>query len=109
MTWSHLMRLLPLVDCAKNMRIRKLGEVTIGCSVITLQPHHKFAYIYLKANPLMLPQDAKIETLLDSDNQDIDNFAYLLDPAIRNDLEVIEIAKPSQHNPISKPFNIVKD
>ena len=88
---------------------KETGEITIGCSVITLPPHPEFADIHTKASPLMLPQDATVDEWLDSDNQNVDSLAHLLIPAIRNNLEVIKIDKPSQHHPILKASRIAED
>jgi putative SOS response-associated peptidase YedK len=85
------------------------GEVTIGCSVITLPPHLKLENIHTKASPLMLPQDATLDAWLDPQNQNVDTFMHLLTPAIRQNLQAVEIDKPSLYRPIADPIVILKD
>lgn len=88
---------------------KETGEITIGCSVITLLPHPKLKLIHSKASPMMLPQDPTMDSWLDPDNHNIEAFQPLLAPAIKQDLEATKIDKPSSYVPIAKPFLIPHD
>lgn len=88
---------------------KQTGEVVTGCSVITLPPHPKLQNIHSKASPLMLPQDATLDAWLDPHNHDVESFQHLLQPAIRQPLEAVQIDKPSTFNPIAEPFVIEPD
>jgi putative SOS response-associated peptidase YedK len=85
------------------------GEVTLGCSIITLPPHPKLAHIHSKSSPLMLPQDDTLDAWLDPNYQQVNNFNHLLHPRIRQDLIATEINKPSLHQPIGPPSVIQRD
>lgn len=88
---------------------KKTGEVVTGCSVITLPPHEKLKTIHSKASPMMLPQDRTMDDWLNPEISDIDMFNSLLTPCIRQNLEAVQIDKPSTHNAIAKPFSIEAD
>ena len=85
------------------------GEVVTGCSVITLPPHPKLSGIHSKASPLMLPQDDTLDKWLDPNMQSPDDFNWLLQPAIRQHLQAVQIDKPSTHQPLSSPLLIKSD
>ena len=85
------------------------GEVVVGCSVITLPPHPKLQDIHSKASPLMLPQDATLDSWLDPNNQNVEAFNGLLQPAIRQNLHAVQVDKPSTHRPLSNPLLIKSD
>jgi putative SOS response-associated peptidase YedK len=93
----------------KEYTDKETGEVTLGCSVITLPPHQKLENIHTKASPLMLPQNATLDAWLDSNNQNVDSFSHLLTPTIWQDLQAVEIDKPSHYTPISEPVVIARD
>ncbi|WP_374211884.1 SOS response-associated peptidase family protein [Alteromonas gilva] len=103
-------------DCAiafaglcRDYICKDTGEVTTGCSVITLPPHPKLKDIHTKASPMMLPQDITMDDWLDAGNEDVEMFAHLLEPNIRHDLETFQIDKPSSHNSVGKAFTIHSD
>ena len=88
---------------------RHTGETTLGCSIITLPPHAKLRAIHSKSSPLMLPQDSTLDTWLDPRFTNVEQFAPLLEPAIRQDLQVTQINKPSLYQAMSESFVITKD
>jgi putative SOS response-associated peptidase YedK len=88
---------------------KRTGEITIGCSIITLPPHQKLKNIHSKASPLMLPQDETINAWLDPNNQSTERFSPLLSPAIRQNLVATQIDKPSLYNAIGEREMIAKD
>ncbi|GAC07026.1 hypothetical protein GCHA_1468 [Paraglaciecola chathamensis S18K6] len=85
------------------------GEITLGCSIITLPPHPKLMQIHRKSSPLMLPQDAILDTWLDPTYQQISEFEYLMHPRLTQDLIATQINKPSQYQPIAAPSIIQRD
>lgn len=85
------------------------GETALGCSIITLPPHPKLASIHSKSSPLMLPQDGTLDTWLDPSFTQVEQFSPLLEPAIRQDLQVTQINKPSLYQAMSESFVITKD
>jgi putative SOS response-associated peptidase YedK len=88
---------------------KQTGEVTLGCSVITLPPHEKLMSMHSKASPLMLPQDETLDAWLDRDNQNVAAFNTLLQPNIPQDLSAVEIDKPSHYKSIAEPVIIKSD
>lgn len=87
------------------------GEVVTSFSIITLPPHPKLKHIHSKSTPMMFPQDdALIARWLDTDNQQVEDFAPLLQPTIYQDLQVQQIAKPSKfEQQIGAGFEITAD
>jgi putative SOS response-associated peptidase YedK len=95
---------------AKDWVNKQTGEVTTSCSVITLAPHEKLKHIHSKAMPLMLPQDnSLINSWLDTNNTNVDNFNHLLTSHIPQNLIAHQIDKPKTYNQISKPELIKAD
>ncbi len=90
---------------------RTTGEATFSCSVITLPPTPKLANIHSKSIPLMLPQDPDtLNAWLDPHNSNTEQFADLLQPVLRHNLNVQQIEKPTAYDkPIGEPFLIERD
>nr|WP_286235921.1 SOS response-associated peptidase family protein [Thalassotalea sediminis] len=94
----------------KEYVCKETGEVTIGCSIITLPAHEKLKRIHTKASPLMLPQDTiTLDAWLDPNYQDVQAFTHLLKPAIRQDLSAVKIDKPSTFKAVADPIFIEAD
>ena len=86
------------------------GELTLSCSVITLQPHPKLSGIHSKSMPLIMPQQADVvNAWLDNTNSNTEMFASLLKPQLPQTLIAQQIDKPSTYQPIGEPFEIEKD
>ncbi|TKB47543.1 SOS response-associated peptidase [Thalassotalea mangrovi] len=86
------------------------GELRLSCSVITLPPHDKLRHIHSKAMPLILPQNERlVSAWLDPAYQQVENFQFLLNPHLPQDLIAYPIDKPSLHNTIGAAETIVKD
>ncbi|QHJ10574.1 hypothetical protein FX988_00788 [Paraglaciecola mesophila] len=100
---------IPFAGLYKEYIDKQSGEITLGCSIITLPPHPKLAHIHSKSSPLMLPHDTMLDTWLDSSYQQIDEFTQLMQPALRQDLIATQINKPSQYQPIADPYLILHD
>ena len=90
---------------------KETGETTFSCSVITLPPNPKFEGIHSKSIPLMLPQQPEIlNAWLDPANKNTEQFAPLLQPALRHNLKVQQIEKPTAWDKaIGEAFVIEKD
>jgi putative SOS response-associated peptidase YedK len=88
---------------------KQTGEITTGCSIITLPPHPKLQDIHSKASPLMLPQDDTLNAWLDPHNRNIDAFQHLLNPAIRQSLNATPIDKPSTYQAVGNTITIHPD
>lgn len=84
------------------------GESVLACSIITLPPHPKLEPYHTKASPMMLPRDW-MGTWLDPEFHNVDQFAPLLEPAIRHNLEGQQIDAPGKRNPAGHPFIIPDD
>lgn len=94
----------------KTWRQRETGELSYSCSIITNPPHPRLAAIHSKASPLMLPQDDDtLAAWLDPGNHQVAMFDDLLRPALRCDLAVQAIDKPSLRNAVGAPWVIYQD
>ncbi|WP_440875945.1 SOS response-associated peptidase family protein [Thalassotalea sp. PLHSN55] len=94
----------------KNYQCPHTGEITTGCSIITLPAHEKLAQMHSKASPLMLPQNhACLDAWLNPNEQNVAQFDALLNPAIRQNLTATQIDKPSTYNEIAPPRFIQAD
>ncbi len=90
---------------------RKSGELVYSASIITLPPlAGPWSEIHPKSMPLMLDFEDEdlVSRWLDPGNQDVEQFAALLQPAIIKPMKVTKIDKPSRWNPIEESFMIVK-
>ncbi|EWH08984.1 hypothetical protein DS2_14909 [Catenovulum agarivorans DS-2] len=86
------------------------GETITSFSVITKPPHPKLANIHSKSMPLLLPQTGHwLEMWLDPKFNDVEQFTPLLEPFLPQNLNVVQIDKPSAYNPVGERFLIAKD
>ncbi len=86
------------------------GEVVTSFSVVTKPPHPKLADIHSKSMPLIMPKYGSwVDMWLDPNFSDVDQFVPLLEPFIPQDLDVVQIDKPSSYQPLGQMFTIEKD
>lgn len=80
---------------------RDTGEHVVSCSVITLPAHPKIAPYHNKAMPLILNQnDDSMKMWLNADCTDTRLFEDLLKPSLPQNLEAMQIDRPSTHRQI---------
>lgn len=89
---------------------KETGELVYSASIITLPPLvPQWNEIHPKSMPLMLDfeDEELIEKWLNPMNQDIEEFASLLEPKVVKPMKVTRIDKPSKWNPIEDSFMIM--
>jgi putative SOS response-associated peptidase YedK len=86
------------------------GKIYHSCSVITKPPHPKLKHIHSKSMPLILPQDKSlVYDWLNPRINDVEQFEFLLEPFLPQDLIAMPIAKPSTYQAVGPSQRIARD